>query len=171
MKKLLVGTSLFLLFLLFGGAWVSVVRFIPAGLPRTVAAIAFGTAFAGFFFWLLVERLQSILTGVHRLWTHVVQVAVIVLLTILAFTFVYSKLGIKSAETGEVTRDFVACAYFSVVTFTTLGFGDYYPYGLGRAMAGIEAFTGYLILGLLVFTSVAILDPRRDLSPPEEGEG
>jgi len=111
MKKLLVGTSLFLLFLLFGGAWVSVVRFIPAGLPRTVAAIAFGTAFAGFFFWLLVERLQSILTGVHRLWTHVVQVAVIVLLTILAFTFVYSKLGIKSAETGEVTRDFVACAY------------------------------------------------------------
>jgi len=38
-------------------------------------------------------------------------------------------------------------------------------------MAAIEAFTGYLILGLLVFTSVAILDPRRDLSPPEDGEG
>lgn len=171
MKKLLAGASLFLLFLLFGGAWVSVVQFIPAGMPRTVAAILFGIAFAGFFFWILVERLQVILRGVHRLWTHLLQVSFIVALTILAFTFVYSKLGIKSSETGEVTRDVVACAYFSVVTFTTLGYGDYYPYGLGRAMAVIEAFTGYLILGLLVSTSIAILDPRRDLSPPDGDDG
>lgn len=35
-------------------------------------------------------------------------------------------------------------------------------------MVAIEAFTGYLILSLLAPASVAILDPRRDLSAREE---
>jgi len=42
--------------------------------------------------------------------------------------------------------------YFSVVTFTTLGYGDLEPVGaLARALAGIEALSGAFLVALFVF--------------------
>lgn len=40
--------------------------------------------------------------------------------------------------------------YFSVVTFTTLGYGDLAPIGWGRAVAGTEALAGLFLAALLV---------------------
>ena len=37
---------------------------------------------------------------------------------------------------------FLSCLYYSIVTFTTLGYGDFTPVGLSRAIAAFEAFTG-----------------------------
>lgn len=170
MKRLVLVSSLFLAFLFFGGLWVTLVRFIPAGLPRTVAAIAVGAVFVGTFVWLLIRQIQKVLVGGRKLWPQLLQMAVTVALLITAFAFVYQKLGIIDGQTGEPTRDMVSCLYFSVVTFTTLGYGDYYPYGLGRPMAALEALTGYLILGTLVSTSVAIIDPRNEVGAPTEDE-
>ena len=42
------------------------------------------------------------------------------------------------------------CLYFSVVTFTTLGYGDLTPTGLSRIVAACEAFTGSFSLALFV---------------------
>lgn len=44
--------------------------------------------------------------------------------------------------------------YFSVVTFTTLGYGDITPVGLSRFIAAIEAFTGSFTLALFVVVFV-----------------
>jgi len=42
--------------------------------------------------------------------------------------------------------------YFSIVTFTTLGYGDVRPVGtVARALAGVESFLGALLLALVVF--------------------
>jgi hypothetical protein len=170
MKRLVVVSSLFLAFLFFGGLWVTLVRFIPAGTPRTVAAIAFGAVFVGTFAWLLIRQIQRVLSGVDKLWPHLLQMVVTVALLITAFAFVYQKLGIIDGQTGEETKDMIACLYFSVVTFTTLGYGDYYPYGLSRPMAALEALTGYLILGTLVSTSVSIIDPRNKVGAPTKDD-
>jgi hypothetical protein len=41
--------------------------------------------------------------------------------------------------------------YFSIVTFTTLGFGDVKPNGVvGELLASSEVIIGYLTLGLLL---------------------
>jgi uncharacterized protein YjbI with pentapeptide repeats len=46
---------------------------------------------------------------------------------------------------------FLTCMYFSVVTFTTLGFGDISPVtDAGRAIASVEAFTGAFMIALFV---------------------
>ena len=46
---------------------------------------------------------------------------------------------------------FLTCMYFSIVTFTTLGFGDIQPVtDAGRAVAGVEAFTGAFMIALFV---------------------
>lgn len=44
--------------------------------------------------------------------------------------------------------------YFSVVTFTTLGYGDITPVGVSRFIAAIEAFTGSFTLALFVVVFV-----------------
>jgi hypothetical protein len=47
---------------------------------------------------------------------------------------------------------FFRSLYFSIVTFTTLGYGDIRPIGdVARAIAGIEAVLGQALLALLVF--------------------
>ncbi|MDD7805320.1 MAG: pentapeptide repeat-containing protein [Endozoicomonas sp. (ex Botrylloides leachii)] len=46
------------------------------------------------------------------------------------------------------------CLYFSMVTFTTLGYGDLTPHGLSRLCAALEAFTGSFSLALFVVVVV-----------------
>jgi hypothetical protein len=47
---------------------------------------------------------------------------------------------------------FARSLYFSVVTFTTLGYGDYQPVGpFSKALAGAESLAGALLVALFVF--------------------
>jgi hypothetical protein len=46
------------------------------------------------------------------------------------------------------------CLYYSVVTFTTLGYGDYTPVGGSKVMAALEAFTGSFTMALFVVVFV-----------------
>jgi hypothetical protein len=49
---------------------------------------------------------------------------------------------------------FLSSLYYSVVTFTTLGYGDFTPIGISRAIAAIEAFTGSFTIALFVVVFV-----------------
>ncbi|WP_108651663.1 ion channel [Dongshaea marina] len=49
---------------------------------------------------------------------------------------------------------FSECLYYSVVTFTTLGYGDFIPIGSSRMVAAIEAFTGSFTIALFVVVFV-----------------
>ncbi|GLX80143.1 hypothetical protein tinsulaeT_34830 [Thalassotalea insulae] len=49
---------------------------------------------------------------------------------------------------------FLSCLYYSIVTFTTLGYGDFTPVGISRAIAAIEAFTGSFTIALFVVVFV-----------------
>jgi hypothetical protein len=50
--------------------------------------------------------------------------------------------------------DLLGCLYFSVVTFTTLGYGDISPHGLARPLAAFEAFVGSFTMALFVVVFV-----------------
>lgn len=52
------------------------------------------------------------------------------------------------------TFAFFDCLYYSVVTFTTLGYGDFIPIGLSRLVAATEAFTGSFTIALFVVVFV-----------------
>lgn len=49
---------------------------------------------------------------------------------------------------------FFECLYYSVVTFTTLGYGDFIPVGFSRVIAALEAFTGSFTIALFVVVFV-----------------
>ena len=50
-------------------------------------------------------------------------------------------------ETGEIFSDFSEAWYFSMVTFTTLGYGDITLTGHWRLLSGIEAINGIMLIG------------------------
>jgi hypothetical protein len=48
---------------------------------------------------------------------------------------------------GQAVSGFVDSLYFSAVTFTSLGLGDYYPTRALRLIAGAEALNGLVLIG------------------------
>ncbi|AWB64961.1 potassium transporter Kef [Saccharobesus litoralis] len=83
---------------------------------------------------------------------------------ILACAFLYFSLGVNFAgeviqfssanSTSENINAFFSTLYFSVVTFTTLGYGDITPLGLARLVAAFEAFVGSFTIALFVVVFV-----------------
>ena len=89
-----------------------------------------------------------------------------------------SSASIRWAETApppqpvdmlQIDRQFSSALYFSFVTFTTLGYGDFQPMPRMRLLAAIEAVLGYLYLGLLV--GVLIDLGARRFRGPKSGAG
>ncbi len=164
MKKLAAASGLFLLFLLAGGTWVSLVQVLPDGLPRAVIVISLAVAYAGLFVSLLISRVRAILGGTAHLLRDAAVAAAELALLVVGFAAVYQRLGIVD-DTGagpRITHSFTDSLYYSVATFTTLGYGDFYPVGVGRAIAGLEALTGYVVLGLLASTAASAISPRTE---------
>ncbi|WP_394212780.1 ion channel [Enterovibrio calviensis] len=60
----------------------------------------------------------------------------------------------ESQGIGGNAQAFAECLYYSVVTFTTLGYGDYIPIGMSRLVAATEAFTGSFTIALFVVVFV-----------------
>ena len=64
-----------------------------------------------------------------------------------------ADLASKGFLKNNEIRNFPDCLYFSLITFTTLGYGDFRPLeGLGRILAGSEAFLGAIMMALFVYT-------------------
>ena len=54
---------------------------------------------------------------------------------------------------GEFDGSFHSVVYFSVATYSSLGFGDIFPHGRLRVMAGVEALNGLVLIGWSVSLS------------------
>jgi len=92
------------------------------------------------------------------------RVVLFSMLAILCFALLYFIFGISDGNQliqwnnqhslGQNLDDILNCLYFSVVTFTTLGYGDLTPFGPTRFFAAIEAFIGSFTLALFVVVFV-----------------
>jgi len=71
------------------------------------------------------------------------------ILTVLISSFFY-VFGQLSKDGFVFKPGFFEAFYFSVVTFTTVGYGDITPLGFSKLVAAIEAFTGLFIMSLFV---------------------
>jgi hypothetical protein len=69
-------------------------------------------------------------------------------LLLVHFAIVHHAIGFSSQ--GAATDSFWDALYFSVVTWTTLGYGDIQPVRDLRMFAAIEALYGYIFFGLIV---------------------
>jgi len=92
------------------------------------------------------------------------RIVILSALVILLFSCVFFVTGLNyggetiqlsvDATISQNILDFSNALYFSVVTFTTLGYGDVLPIGISKLFAGIEALMGGFILALFVVVFV-----------------
>jgi len=79
----------------------------------------------------------------------------------LLFAFFFWHLGPDSFDTEHLEFNFLNMFYYSVVTFTTLGFGDIIPKTTTAAMCvTIEVILGYVMLGGLITIFASKLSRR-----------
>lgn len=70
--------------------------------------------------------------------------------TIVCFSVLFRAKGISLVENCEQPIEKLTSLYFSAVTFTTLGYGDFRPCEQSRLWAALEALLGNLHLGVIV---------------------
>lgn len=69
---------------------------------------------------------------------------------VMSFALVFRSLGFSSNELCEGPFSPVEAVYFSAVTFSTLGYGDFHPCSNSQLFAAFQAMLGNLHLGLIV---------------------
>jgi len=83
------------------------------------------------------------------------------LFLIIGFALVYKRgNGIKRLKEGDEDDSRVSFGdafYFSVVTFTTVGYGDWYPVDRYRKFVMIEGLVGWLTLALFLVTLANVM--------------
>ena len=83
-------------------------------------------------------------------------VALVTLATIIGcFAVIYRQLGLSGTE--GITHDPWVCLYFSVITWTTVGYGDFAPAPNSRPFAALEAMVGYVCMALLTAVVIQIV--------------
>ncbi|MGH6838011.1 MAG: potassium channel family protein [Methylocella sp.] len=78
----------------------------------------------------------------------------IIWMAIIFYSDACVKLGVRDTtnkdDPDSITHDRYVCVYYSVITFTTVGYGDFVPSKDLRAVAATEALTGYFFLAMLM---------------------
>jgi len=132
---------------------------------------------AGEFFFkeMQMRRLKFPLNDWHRYFFYIIElfsgygerplrVIMFSLLVVFGCALLYYFLGIQDGSRliqyqeglapSQIVADLRDCVYYSVVTFTTLGYGDIVPIGNARILASIEAFVGSFSIALFVVVFV-----------------
>lgn len=101
------------------------------------------------------RRLRIVVVILAMLVAHVIEVWIFAL----TYWWLYPQTDLGTLP-GITEHDALAFVYYSVVTYTTLGFGDIIPTGAFRILTGTEALVG---LGLITWSaSFAFLEMQRD---------
>ena len=72
------------------------------------------------------------------------------IILVLTYSRIYLDYNILYNGQPFTDETFTDNIYFSIVTLTTLGYGDFQPPPKLRILAGIQAITGYVYLGFII---------------------
>jgi|SRR5271166_6655022 len=123
--------------------------------PKLVHILALLAIIA--FQWLLFKVAHFWMTRyglhTHRFFAGLLMITtfgLLVYLELCTFAIAYTYLGVMDTGTRTIVYDFNSALYFSAITFTTIGYGDYVPSVHARPLACVEGFTGYIALAIIV---------------------
>lgn len=69
--------------------------------------------------------------------------------------------GITGVEGMPIESRFLNSLYFSVMTATTVGYGDFLPLGISKVFASLEGMTAFVVMALLV---TKLVSHRQDIA-------
>jgi len=89
---------------------------------------------------------------------------------IFLFAGIYRGYGLIG-NNGNIINEPLTALYFSIVTWTTLGYGDYQPREEIQLIAAFQSILGYLFLGMIVSILASMLNDskrKEDIDQREE---
>ena len=99
-------------------------------------------------FYIIISLLPLLLNLSRTFFTLAFTLLLIhISVTLISFTLHYKSTGIISSE-GQFIPDFQDALYFSITTFTTLGYGDFQPIAEHRLTTSIEALSGMISMAI-----------------------
>jgi hypothetical protein len=78
---------------------------------------------------------------------------------IMLFAAIYCSTGLIVAG-ADTQPEFETAIYFSIVTWTTLGYGDIAPTPVARPWAAFEVLIGYIYMAVLVSVIMMVVTPK-----------
>jgi hypothetical protein len=88
---------------------------------------------------------------------------------ILAFAALYAFAGITNTNTDSITKDKFDALYFSIVTWTTLGYGDFVPTPEMRMVAAAQAIIGYVSMAFFIALYINLFKSKTMSEKLEDG--
>ena len=89
----------------------------------------------------LRNRPRVVVALLGAIMAHIVEIWMFAI----AYYFLINIVGMGSLK-GNFNGSLNDCFYFSISTYTTVGYGDIEPYGHVRFLAGLEALTGLVLI-------------------------
>jgi hypothetical protein len=77
-------------------------------------------------------------------------IGTLIMLLISGSALVYTKSGMIQSNGKPIALDYPNGLYFSVITFTSLGYGDFVPVGIAKIWAASEVFLGLILVAFFV---------------------
>lgn len=110
-------------------------------------------------------------------WAGLIYFGIFLAALIGAYGYAFSLTGLHDAASGCETHDFGTGLFFSVITWTTVGYGDVTATAsIARLIAAAEALNGYLVLALFIAALVPVFqgllkdgNRRDETDPPPAG--
>ena len=109
-----------------------------------------------FFQDLIFDKMGLYATNPLRVWSSMILVYFIFSLLFFVFPFIgggHIANGL-SPENVEPMHNLFLSLYYSAITFFTIGYGDYFPYGPMRWLACVEGFCGVFMMSYFVVAFV-----------------
>ena len=108
--------------------------------------------------FLFIKQLSEFLVNKHSSAEIIGEFGIIVLIgifNIILFAGIYFSFGVVEGVNPDNSPlisqgSYINSIYFSIVTWTTLGYGDFKPLEDLRLIAALQAFIGYVYMALLV---------------------
>jgi voltage-gated potassium channel Kch len=121
---------------------------------------------AAFFGYIAIILLRVLFRDRHVTADHLFGAAAAYMLVAAAWGFLYTLVNVADADafTAAETLEDADLFYFSIVTLTTLGYGDISPAApIARALAAIEAMVGVMFIAIIVSRLVGTHNARLQL--------
>jgi len=96
----------------------------------------------------------------YRVFPQFLKMLLAVYVTITGFASIYKFSGLINGS-NEITHHPIDALYFSLVTWTTLGYGDLHPTEPVRLLAALEAMLGTLFIPLLLAAIIFTLQSNQ----------
>ena len=139
-------------------------KLIAAALAVVVTPVL---SYFGFYIITMVLLITSTFVFLYCLLKHskvigmfkgIIFYVVVMGVFIWCFSNIYAEYGIGNS--GVIYHDRASAIYFSIVTWTTLGYGDFQPTDDIRIWASMQALTGYVFTGILVGLIISAFTPE-----------